>query len=378
MKIINIAYYMIIRNFRDRKSLALTVLFPILLILILGTALSKIYSPGTLERVKVAFVSEDKGALSAEFSAFLNKSEIKELLDVQTTGSYRAGMELVKTKQVEALIYIDKTYTSAAMSGGKAKIQIFEEGTDKVNASILQNLVDSFSNGANTIMARRDMGASGQYVNTDMIKSMPITEKGNVPKAIDYYAVTMLAMILMYGTMYACFGMAEDKDTKTYIRIKSSPTKDYENFIGKTLGIMLTLIIQVVIIIVFTKVAYHVNWGTNIGMVLLLSLIFSAFATALGIFAYAVTSNTARASGILNILAVVLTFISGGYAKIADTGSMLNKVAAYVPNKMFQTAMFNTIYGGSIAETRSCILELIAITAVLFIIASTAGRKVLN
>ena len=48
---------------------------------------------------------------------------------------------------------------------------------------------------------------------------------------MDYYAITMLALTLMYGALYGSFGMAEDIEEKTVIRIKSSPTKEYENYI---------------------------------------------------------------------------------------------------------------------------------------------------
>ena len=72
MKIINIAYYSILRNFRDKRSISLTLLFPVLLILILGTALNSAYSPRNMDKISVAYVNMDNGAISKRFDAFLN------------------------------------------------------------------------------------------------------------------------------------------------------------------------------------------------------------------------------------------------------------------------------------------------------------------
>lgn len=379
MKILNIAYYTILRNLRDKRSLALTLLFPIFLILILGSALSKIYSPGTISKITTAYINEDRGEMGKQFENFLNRKEIKDLLEIKKVASYDDGIKLIKANNAEELIYIPSDYSSNVAVGKKSEIKVYQNINDPVDSSIIRNIIDSFTNGANTMVAIYKMGSIAKgYSSGDMIKDMPMSENGNVPRAIDYYAVTMIGMTLMYGTLYASFGMAEDKYTNTYIRIKSSPTRDYENFIGKTLGTIATLVLEVLIIIGFTKFVYHVNWGTNIPMVIFLSVLFSIFATGLGIFAYSVTNSTTRASALLNILALCLTFVSGGYAKIPYTGSTFDKIVSFVPNKMFQTSVFNTIYGGPVSETHTCIIGLIGITIVLFAISSTVGRRTLN
>jgi ABC-2 type transport system permease protein len=381
MKILNIAYYTILRNFRDKRSTSLTLLFPILLILILGSALSKLYEPDNLSKISAIYVNEDRGQMSAQFDKFLQIKDVKNLVEVTQENDYDKGISLVKNKKASTMIYIPRDYTAKIMSGKKGDIKVYLDKEDLQTTAIITNLLGGFTSEGNTILAISHMGAalaSNPQKDVSVIKDMPMTKEGNIPRAIDYYAVTMLAMTLMYGTLFASFSMAEDKDVKTYIRIKSSPTRDFENYIGKTLGTITTLMLEVIILIAFTKLVYHVNWGTNIPEIIGLGFLFSCFATGLGIFAYAITNNAMRSSAVLNVLTFCLTFVGGGYAKIKDTGSAFDKIAFFAPNKMFQTAVFNTIYGGPISETQSCIIGIVGITVVLFIIASTVGRKVLN
>lgn len=379
MKVLTIAYYTIKRNFRDRKSISLTLLFPIMLILILGTALNSAYSPKKISKINVAYKSEDPGAFSNNFMAFLKSKDIKGLLQIKDVKTYDAGIKLVNAKDASALIYIPKNYSEDVYNDKKAFVQVYQSEDNALNSTIVKNIVDSFINGAKTIGVLNKMGVSnpsyGVYKN---IVDKPITTTGTIPRAIDYYAVTMLALTLMYGALYGSFGMAEDKTEKTYIRIKSSPTKPYINYIGKTLGAIVTLILQMVILVLFTKYAFHANWGPNMGMIFFLGTLFSVFAVSLGIMAYAVTNDAMRASGIINILVVFFTFISGGYAKLNADGTWFEKFSYISPNKLFQTATFNNIYGGAGSQTQLCILALIGLTVIMFIIASVAGRRSFN
>jgi hypothetical protein len=111
------------------------------------------------------------------------------------------------------------------------------------------------------------------------------------------------------------------------------------------------------------------------GMVFLLASLFSILTTSLGIMAYAITNDPGRASGVINILAVFFTFISGGYAKINADGTWFEKFSYISPNKLFQTATFNTIYGGPSSQTNLCILAIIGLTIIMFIVATVVGRR---
>ncbi len=381
MKIFHIAYYTMIRNFRDKKSILLTLGLPILLILIIGTALNSADSPKTLDKISVAYVNEDKGAISKEFDAFLNIDDIKYFIDVREEKSYEDGIKLINEKKVEALIYIKNDFSGSISNEKKAVIEVYESPLNELHVSVVKSIVESFINRVNTMEVMYKMNAdlsNQKFIQDKSIMDMPITAKGNIPRAIDYYAVTMLAVSLMYGTLFASYAMAEDKFENTYIRIKSSPTKAYINYLGKTLGTIATLLLEAILLIVFTKYAYHVNWGSNIPMVLFLSSLFSVFVTGLGIMAYVITNDEKKSGTFLNILTVFLTFISGGYVKINFNGIIFDKLVAFVPNKMFQTAMFNTIYDGSMHQTQACIIGLIVITVMIFFIVAGFGRRVLD
>lgn len=373
LNILNIAYYTMLRGVRDVKSLGYMLLMPIILILILGSALSSTFEPDTIGAIKVAYLNNDKGLPSRYFDSFLEIDEIKKMLEIQKVTSYDEGVKLIKDSKVRAaaFIMIDEGYSKSLEKGEKAKIHVYSSKYDSLKSSIVRTLIDSFISYASSGEAAYKMGAGiNTMVHSQNIKDLTESVTGKAPRAMDYYAVTMLVMVFMYGALFALHGIAEDYTEPIGLRIRSAPIKPYHNFVGKTIGYLLTVFWQGVVLILFTKFAYKANWGDNIATILIICLTFSIFTTALGIMVFILVRNRMAASGLMNTIVPIFTFLAGGYAKF-DAGAI-----SYIsPNFLAQTAMFNTIYGGPPVQTYSLIGGLWGLILIMFMVSSIAGRR---
>lgn len=374
MNILNIAYYTFKRHMRDTKTLIMMIVLPIISILILGTALSGAYSP-QIGKTAVCYLNEDSGEASEKFNEFLNIKEIKDMLDIKKVTSYEEGVRLIKDRKAVSLIYIQKGYSNSIKEGKKANIIVYQSQYRNFRTSIVKNIIDSFTSGANTVEAAYKVGAGNIVYNSESsIEEVPISIEGTIPRAIDYYSVTMLVMIIMYGSMYGCYMMAEDFLYKTHIRLKSAPVKSYENYIGKGLGTIGALILNIIVIIAVSKYVFKANWGNDIGTVFLICVILSFLSIGLGIMGYELTNDESKMSTVLSFLVPLFTFISGGYAKFSGIeGTWFEKISFLSPNTLAQRAIFNTIYGGT--GTSNYIMVMVIVTAMVFLIASIGGRR---
>lgn len=381
MNILHVAYYTVLRNLRDRKSMTSMLLMPIILILILGSALSSNYAVSDVGKTPVAYLNKDKGEGSKHFDEFLKNDEVEKMLSVRKVETFEEGKDLINNNKVNGLIVINEDYTDQLSAGNKGTIEVYT-GKKGFRVSFIQNIVDSFINGANTITAVQRLGSTNMnYVREDNIEEMPITTEGKVPRAIDYYAITMLVLILMYGAQYGCHGMGEDYMEENGKRIRVTPIKPYEHFIGKVIGTVFTIECQAIILILFTKFVYKANFGDNILAIIFISFTLATFATALGIMLTMVTGDRMKASSIISLAIPVLTFIAGGYTKIEAGNSLFSKIMYISPNYLAQSAMFNSIYGEPVTSniqllsSTQCIMLLWILTAVAFLAASVFGRR---
>lgn len=375
MGILDIAYCTIKRNLRDRKSMITMMVLPIVSILILGSALSRDYTPSNLKKAKVCYLNEDSGKIAELFTKFISMKYVKEVLEVRDVKNYDEALKLVDKNKADSIIVISKDYTKNIMSGKKAVIQVYNKKQGNMTAAIVKNVVDSFVSSANTMEAVYKLnGKINLFVRSTGIEKNAFTTNGKIPRAIDYYAITMLVMTLMYGSMYAYHGIIGTYFDEVGQRIKATPIKAYEVVIGFTLGSVVSVFGQGLVLILFTKYVYKANWGGNIGIILFVCFSLTVLSTIMGILTAIIDQNSG--SGILNILVPIFTFVSGGYFQFTTENSVFKAVQNIVPNSLAQRAMFNTVYGGDSLKVISSIIIMWIITIILLIISSIAGRRV--
>ncbi len=378
MKLFHIAYYVVLRNFRDRKTLMQMLLFPIILIFILGSALSNSFNFDNISKLNVAYLNEDadKGPLSSAFTEFL-KNDVKELLEIKEAFSYEDGKQQVQEGKIEAFIYIDKDFTKNMLSGDDININVYNSVHSSFRASMVKNIVDSFVDGSNAYTAAARLGGQPQgFERYKNLESTPISAEITRPKSIDYYAVTMLIMAMMFGTMYGGQAVTEDKLRNTYIRLNTAPIKQTELVLGQILGTIVTLFMQALIIIGITKYIYKANWGNNMAFVLFVCFSVIVLAVSLGILVFKLMKTHNAANGLLTLLVNVFTFISGGYVPIDMLSENMERISVISPNYLAQQAIFNSIFSGSGAETQSFLIIIWVASAVMFALSVVAGRRV--
>ncbi|MCB2291157.1 ABC transporter permease [Clostridium sp. CS001] len=377
MNFISIAYYTILRNLRDTKTLATMVLSQILIILILGTALGSEFQITNIDRTKVAYLNKDK-QLSRSFDEFLNEKKTKEFVDSITVSSYEEGMNLVNEKKVSSFIIIDDNYTQKILSGEDALIKVINRQKGSFRSSIVQNVIDSFLYTANLEEAVSIInGENKGYKNYKNIQDVSITSSGKKPKAIDFYAVTMLVMMIMYGSMYGSFEVGEDIFDSIGRRMRSTPIKSYQLFLGKTIGSIFIVYMEALTLIFFAKFAYKVNWGSNILIILLIAFLMCALTTGFGIMVTMLCADHYTANRILNLITPIFTFFSGGFVSVTY-GGVLGKITEFIPNKLAHNALFNSIYPiytDSMHRVKWSIMMMLIMIVLTFLISILSERR---
>lgn len=381
MRILYIAYYTTLRNFRDYKSLAFTLLLPIMLILILGSALGGVFTPSDISATTICYLDEDGEFMAQAFEEFLSDEEISKLLQYKTVASKEEAFDLIKAREASALVIFPEQLSKSIQGqvANKISIEVYNSKYSSFRESILQSMLNSFVSGTNAHLVLRYMGETSQgYRMFNSLQETAVTAEGNAPRAIDYYSVTMLVMTIMFGTSYGNWALKEEKQRNTSIRLASAPIGYHEVVLGKLLGTVVTVLLQAILIVAFTKLAFDVNWGGNLWFILFICFSASLMSVGLGMMVSNLGKNPQATAGLLTFLVNISTFLAGGYFPSSQMGPALLKLGVISPNYQAQQAMFNTIYGGSTAQTTNAVLAIWIIAAVSFVIAGLTERRSAN
>lgn len=365
--------YSVKRILKDTKPIITKIVTFIIIILILGSAFDKAFDSTTLDKVKIVFFNEDTGSLgNGIIELFRNNEQINNLAVIDTVDSFEEGQKLIENEEADGFICIPSDYSTLTEDRNTVKnLDIYLQQYTGVNAMVIQSIITTTINELNTASTVYYMNGSMEEFQSDTtegIKEMPLS-KDIQPTAMDYYAIAMLLMMILYGADYGRIGVGEDFLGVLGDRIKLSPMKPAVQYSGKILGLAMVTFIQSLVIILFTSMVYKVNWGNNILLLLLIVFTFSLLATIIGAMLTILTRNVDKAGAIVPLIIIACTFLSGGFFPI-DFGN----AAKISPSYYAKSALFEMIYNKSFDNALNYV-GIMWIMIVVFSLISLAGSR---
>ncbi|EKS4343690.1 SagG family ABC transporter permease subunit [Clostridium sporogenes] len=371
MKILNILKKEILENLRDKKSMFLMTLFPMLLITILGTVFSGNFaSTINIPEINVMYSINKDVKIDKNFKDFTKEIEKTMKVNFKETKDEKDALEKISNGKTDVYIKIPND----------KKIYIYENNLRAFNSQLVSTLLDAFVDKVNMTkevaaknpraLSKIKVNASPNFMNTKTI------EGNDSPRGIDYYAVTMLTMTILYGTAVGAMSIASEIKRRTYRRLICSNTSPLKILFSKILASFLVIAFQGFLIYLFSKYILGTNWGNNkLALTYVVaSLIFMAVSAGVCI------ANTVKNEGVMSIIIYmfvpVLTFLGGGYVPLEPIGSkMLNSVSNISPLKWSNDAIFKIIFGNNLSIFGTTMLINIGAGVLFLLIAILFPRK---
>ncbi|WP_010630578.1 ABC transporter permease [Sporolactobacillus vineae] len=361
-------------NFRDRRSLIFMILFPIVLTLILGTALSSVSgSSDTAEKLdsRAALINQDHGAMAGRMEKFFRSPEIRKIVHTKTYRSLSTAKADLKKQKLDAIIVINKGFTQAVENGSSKKLDFITSGD--MESSLIKNITQSY---LQRINAYRAAAAFAPQPAAPLLADHALSINGKIPRSSDYYAVTMLIMIILYASAYGLNVVREMNLSPIGYRIRSLPVRQINYLIGKTLGQLATVFLQIIVLVTFFKFIYHANFGSNLPFIFLVCFLLGFIIILLSI-ALALLFSYKMADTILDLAIPVATFLAGGYVKLSilDTNPIAVALNSWLPNAVAQNLVFQNIYGGTGQTAAGGVLKLTLIALAILLLTIAALRR---
>ncbi|MDR2558435.1 MAG: ABC transporter permease [Oscillospiraceae bacterium] len=346
---------------RDPLNVSVLILFPIVLIFVLGNALAGFISPKyDFEPIPVSAVVEKGGNLEA----FLQNSEISRFLDVT----------FATREETEQLLESGDSFITVIEEGGE--ISVIRPAGGGTTSQVAISTIDSYKQigAAMTIAIMNGENPSELFLFMNTEISVTAAPLGNrVQSAIDYYAVTMLVMILLFTGMNGLELFKKSMFSETGARVLIAPVPKPVLISGLLAAATVTSYIQGLITFLFSMFVYGVYWGENIPLVLLTLFGVTLFSQAFAITILLLFKNPNATMGAMQALIWTMTFVAGGYVKM-DFGAA-QAIFNYSPNSLAHTVIFGSAFGGNHDRMMADLRLLFIYTAVLFVIAFILGKR---
>lgn len=343
MNTLNVAIKEIKSALRERRTFMFMLAFPIVLMLILGTALSNVFSGNaTVGDMQLLYrITANEPQLVQYWQGF-SQGIAEQGIKIVPAEANMNGPDQVKNGQ----------YTSYVELGADG-MKFYGSSKQSIESNILQGMLSAFADRYNlaasairsapseaeAVMASVENG--GQFVNETSL------DPDNAPGSMDYYAIAMTTMIALYSAFSGSSLFRSERTRRTAIRLMAAPLGKGELFAGKVIGCTAINLLCVLTVVLVSKFAFQANWGDHIGLVLLILTTEVILSVSLGLgVSYLVQGE--KSGSVIMIFIQIASFVGGAYFPFNDSNAVMAIIMNASPIHWANKAITNLIYSNDI------------------------------
>jgi ABC-2 type transport system permease protein len=391
MNVWHICIFELRRILRIRSVLLNLFILPLLLIFILGTALSG--TMGTAKeaipdpvRVGIIQTEENSGsaAISKALNTFVTSPVVADMMKVHNMPTEEEAVSSLRRGDLDFAVIVPSNLEEQIMKGEEARLQwilgkdgtlnvlgqtLFTRFTDELNSQVAAAKVL----GPDAVAAMADRSQTSSTSTSYIAVSSP-GKVGTSYSASQYYAASMLAMFMLYSGMTTSNSLFGERDKKTLTRLQAAPIGNGVIFAGKIAGNSLIAFMQAIIIVLMTYWLYGVNWGVHPWLIVLICVLITLASMTLGVIVALVCKNATSANAALQGIIIAMTFISGGFTPIAN--GFVQRISEFTVNHWALQSFLRMMLDAPVSEIMYSIMMLGAVCAVMVAAAALIYRKV--
>lgn len=366
MKILHISFKDLLITLKDKKSIALIILMPIVLIFVLGLGLSNVFNKTTsvtINKFDVAVADKDNGKYSAEFKDLLKSKEMSKMMNLKTMSEVSAK-DKVKNDQLPVLIVIPKGYSKNIEAGEKANIEIYYDPASNLDAKTVESFVKSYTSTVSSIQAAayasngqlKNYKLDGRMILSKLVsqteeKTSKLSESSLKAKdklsAMQYYSAAMLAMYILFVGSLGTSSMLQEREDGTFNKLFTTTTSKFEILSGKVFGVFFLGIFDVVILIAFTKLIFNVSWGNSLPGLIVLSLAMIFAACGFSIFLSLIFKTSKSVSLTSAVIIMIMAFIGGSMYPLSQMPAIMQNASKSMLNNWALRGYLSLMMGGN-------------------------------
>lgn len=294
---------------RDKTMMFWSMLFPILLATLFNMAFSNISSAEIFSKIKIGVVDN---AEYGENTFFVNSLKSvsgegeRDLFDVKYV-SKDEGDKLLEDGKIEGYIYFDDGIKLVVKKSG-------------MNQTVLKGFVDDYNQTLSTIKTIYGKNPSidkSKLVSSisnriDYLKEVPVSKSS--PDSIVTYFYALIAMACLYGGFLGLKEvMAIQADmTAQGARVNMAPVHKLKLFASSMLAAATIQLIIIFILIAYLVLLLKINFGSQLGYILLTCIMGSITGVSFGTFiAVIVKKSEGVKIGVMIGVTMLMSFFSG-------------------------------------------------------------------
>ena len=308
--------------FKTKALIFWTFAFPIILAVLFNLAFSNIIETEKFNAIDIAIIKNEDFENNDAYKMVFN-----ELSD-EKSENHMFNTKYVTEEEAMQLLKDEKIVGFMKLEGDRPKVTFIKNGTNQtifkyVVEEIAQksNMIDNIAN--NEITAAMIAGNTQIDTNEIVQKAYEMAQNNDVKlknvssKNLNYMMIefyTLIAMTCLYGGAFGLVAVNQNLANMTNQgkRISVSPIQKIKLILASVCAGYLVQLVGLALLFAFTIFALKVDYGSNVGLVVLLAMVGSLAGLSTGVFLASVLKASENTkSGLLIAFTMLGCFLSG-------------------------------------------------------------------
>ena len=330
IRVLAIAKKELLQLFRDKHSLPLILVVPIIQVILFG------YVAATdIKNIKFAVIDHDRSAISREIVTkieksgfFVNKGLLKD--DAQMERMFAAGT-------IKIGLVIPAGFNRDLNKQIQPTLQVLIDGTDSNTASVAQNY---FLNIIHSLSQRISVSRLAR-MGLNMAVVTPIAFKQRIYynpqlRAVNYMVPGITVLILLLTTtMLTALSIVKEKETGTIEQIMVTPVKPWEFIVGKILPFPFIGLLDVFLVVTIGNLWFSITIQGSAFLLFFCSILFLMTTLGVGLLISTV-SQTQQQAILSNMFFIIPNILLSGFIfPIANMPKALQWLTYLIPARYF-------------------------------------------
>jgi len=313
---------------RDRRSLILTFLYPISMLIMYGYGIRY-----DVDHVPLTILDYDESPESRDLAQQVLRSGYFRLV---RWAQHESEVEHdLMTDASAAAILIPVDFAERIHAGEPTRVQAVVDGSDSNTATIAQGYILAML-GRFAELTVRQIGSS----------PAPIEVKSRVwynpeLKSVNFIVPGIIAVIMMIvGAMLTALAIVKEKERGTIEQILVSPIRPIEMMVGKLIPYVIIASIDLVIVIVAGYLIFEVPIKGSLLQLAFFSLFYLIASLGTGVFVSTIADNMRSAMLAAIFLSLMPSILLSGFVFLLEHMPPIVRVVSYCfPGRYFVTAI---------------------------------------
>ena len=356
-----------IQIIRDPRTLALTFVYPIMMLLLLGYA-----ATNDVRNIPLAVFDQDKSAASRQLLDAYKAADYFVL--TYEAGSLDEIQYLIDSNAARAAIIIPPDYSEKIISNEPAEIGFIIDGSDPTLAGTALSAATLIGQTKGVEIIGQRMVVSGKGGTSDIIDIR--TQVWYNPEMISAYFMIpgLIGMILQFlTTLLTATSIVREKERGTIEQLIVTPLKPWELVVGKITPYIIISFVDAIEILVAGMLLFNVPINGDVTLLLLLSALFLVTTLGIGLLISTIANTQQEAMLITMFTLMPSIFLSGFFFPLAAMPAILQWISYVVPLRYFLVISRGIVLKGVGIE--AIYTEVIALAIFAVLVMSAAALR---